>query len=168
MQKTIWLAAVIFLGATSSFAQEAPKGDVTASYSFLHFGASGGNAQGGSFSAAVNANRWFGIAGDFGAYSQSPVKTFTFLAGPRFSVRTQNRITPYVETLFGGTHFTTSGFGSAGFTVLAGGGLDLGMSRSVALRPQVDYLAIRSGGSTLNAARISLGVAFRFGTQPSR
>jgi hypothetical protein len=161
------LAVVIFLGAISSFAQEVPKGDVAASYSFLHLGP-GGNEQGGSFSAAVNANRWFGIAGDFGAYSQSPVTTFTFLAGPRFSVRTQNRITPYVETLFGGTHFTTSGFGSNGFTVLAGGGLDLGMSQSVALRPQFDYLAIRSGGSTLNTARISVGVAFHLGSQSSR
>ena len=169
MQKTTWLAVMILLGAISSFADETPAGDVAAGYSFMHFGSSGGNAQGGSFSAAVNANRWFGIAGDFGVYSQSSTKTFTYLAGPRFSVRTQSRITPYVETLFGGAHLTTSGFpGTNGFALLAGGGLDLGMSRSVALRPQVDYVAIRSGGTTLNAARISLGVAFHFGSQPSR
>jgi len=166
MKKATWLAVVIFLGAISSFAQDVPQGDVAAAYSFVHFGP-GSNANGGSFSAAVNMNRWFGIAGDFGAYSQSPTKTFTFLAGPRFSVRPRSRFTPYVETLFGDTHFTTSGFpGTNGFTALAGGGVELGMSRSVALRPQLDYLAIRTGGSTLNTARISVGLAYHIGNLP--
>ena len=168
MKKAIWLAVVIFLGAFSSFAQELPQGDVAGSYSFVHFGP-GSNANGGSFSAAVYANRWFGIAGDFGAYSQSPTRTYTFLAGPRFSMRGRSRFTPYAETLFGDTHFTTSGFpGTNGFTALAGGGVELGMSRSVALRPQLDYLAIRSGGSTINTARVSVGLAFRIGTLPPR
>jgi hypothetical protein len=168
MKKATWLAVVIFLGAISSFAQEVPQGDVAAAYSYVHFGP-GSNANGGSFSAAVYANRWLGIAGDFGAYSQSPTKTYTFLAGPRFSVRPRSGFTPFVETLFGDTHFKTSGFpGTNGFTALAGGGVELGMSRSVALRPQLDYLAIRTGGSTLNTARISVGLAFRIGSQPSR
>ena len=168
MQKATWLAVVIFLGAISSFAQKAPPGDVAVSYSILHFGA-GSNALGGSFSAAGNVNRWFGIAGDFGAYNESPTKTFTFLAGPRFSVRTRrSRITPYAETLFGGAHMSTNGFGSTGFSALVGGGVDLGLSPSVALRPQVDYLAIRSGGSHLDTARISVGVAFRLGQKRSR
>ena len=159
----------IFLGAISSFAQGVPQGDVSTAYSFVHFGP-GSNANGGSFSAAVNANRWFGIAGDFGAYSESPTRIYTFLAGPRFSVRpARSRLTPYAETLFGDTHFTASGFPSTnGFTALVGGGVDLGMSRSVALRPQFDYLAIRTGGSTLNTARISVGLAFRIGTMTSR
>jgi hypothetical protein len=168
MQKAIWLAVVIFLGAISSFAQEVPQGDVAGGYSFVHFGP-GSNANGGSFSAAVYANHWFGIAGDFGAYSQSPTRSYTFLAGPRFSMRGRSRFTPYAETLFGDTHFTTSGLPSTnGFTALAGGGVELGMSRSVALRPQLDYLAIRSGGSTFNTARISVGLAFRVGSQRSR
>lgn len=166
MKKATWLAVVIFLGAISSFAQDVPQGDVTAAYSFVHFGP-GGNANGGSLSAAVYTNRWFGIAGDFGAYSESPTKIYTFLVGPRFSLRSQSRFTPYAETLFGDTHFTTSGFsGTNGFTALVGGGVELGMSQSVALRPQLDYLAIRSGGSTLNTARISVGLAFRIGSLP--
>jgi len=168
MKKATWLAVVIFLGAISSFAQDVPQGDVAAAYSFVHFGP-GSNANGGSFSAAVNMNRWFGIAGDFGAYSQSPTKTFTFLAGPRFSVRSRgSRITPYAETLFGGAHMSTNGFGSTGFSALVGGGVDFGMSPSVALRPQVDYLAIRAGGSNLDTARISIGVAFNLGQKRSR
>ena len=163
MKKAIWLAVVIFLGTISSFAQEAPQSDVATSYSFVHFGP-GSNANGGSFSGAVYANHWFGIAGDFGAYNQSRTNTFTFLAGPRFSVRSRNRFTPFAETLFGDTHFKTTGFpGTNGFTALAGGGVELGMSQTVALRPQLDYLAIRTGGSTLNTARISVGLAFRMG-----
>ena len=169
MKKATWLAVVIFLGAISSFAQQdAPQGDVTAGYSFVHFGP-GSNANGASFSAAGYANRWFGIAGDFGAYNQSRTNTFTFLVGPRFSVRSRNRFTPYAETLFGDTHFKTTGFaGTNNFTALAGGGVELGMSQTVALRPQLDYLAIRSGGSTINTARVSVGLAFRIGSQPSR
>jgi hypothetical protein len=169
MKKATWLAVVIFLGAISSFADDVPQGDVTAAYSFVHFGP-GSNANGGSFSGAVNANRWFGIAGDFGVYSQSPTTTFTFLAGPRFSVRERSRFTPYVETLFGDTHFSTSGFpGTNGFTALVGGGVELGMSPSVAVRPQLDYLAIRTGGSTLNTARISVGLTYHIGSlSPSR
>ena len=163
MKKATWLAVLIFLGAISSLAEDAPKGDVATAYSFVHFGP-GSNANGGSFSAAVNTNRWFGIAGDFGVYSESPTTIFTFLAGPRLSLRERGQFTPYVETLIGDTHFTTTGLpGTNGFTVLLGGGVDLGMSRSVALRPQFDYLAIRTGGSTLNTARISVGLAFRMG-----
>jgi hypothetical protein len=163
LKKATCLAVVIFLGAVSSFAQHVPQGDVGTSYSFVHFGP-GSNANGGSFSAAVNTNRWFGIAGDFGVYSESPTTIFTFLAGPRLSLRERGQFTPYVETLIGDTHFTTTGLpGTNGFTVLLGGGVDLGMSRSVALRPQFDYLAIRTGGSTLNTARISVGLAFRMG-----
>lgn len=151
-------------------AEEPSRGDVSAGYSFLRLGSSGnGNEQGGSFSAAVNANRWFGIAGDFGVYSQSSVKTFTYLVGPRFSARNRSRATPYIEALLGGAHLTASGFGSTNaFAVLAGGGLELGMSRTVALRPQVDYLSLRSGGATLNGARVSLGVVFRFGSTRSQ
>ena len=169
MKKATWLAVVIFLGAISCFAQQVPQGDVAGSYSFVHFGP-GSNANGGSFSAAMYANRWFGIAGDFGAYSQSPTRTYTFLAGPRFSFRARSSpFTPFAETLFGDTHFTRSGVPSTnGFTALAGGGVELGMSRSLALRPQLDYLAIRSGGATFNTARISVGLAFRVGSQRSR
>ncbi|HMF90142.1 MAG TPA: hypothetical protein VKL40_05830, partial [Candidatus Angelobacter sp.] len=69
MKKASWLAVVIFVGAISSFAQDTPQGDVATAYSFVHFGP-GSNANGASFSAAAYANRWFGIAGDIGAYNQ--------------------------------------------------------------------------------------------------
>jgi outer membrane immunogenic protein len=153
-------------------AQETPRAEVSASYSYLREGSSDGtNANGGSFSVAGNFNRWLGIAGDFGAYHSSPfglnLNTYTFLAGPRFSVRSDSRVTPFAQVLLGGAHLT-AGYGGAsgstsGFAYSAGGGVDLGLTKRLALRPQFDYIGIRASGNTLNSYRASFGVVFRFG-----
>jgi len=73
---------------------------------------------GGSTSLAVNANRYFGIIGDFGAYhatrfgpNAAPIggnvpaygDVYTFMFGPRLSFR-RDRLTPFVQALFGGAH----------------------------------------------------------------
>ena len=63
------------------------------------------------------------------------------------------------------------GFRSSGpvsrsrFGISAGGGIDVHISKQVALRPQLDYLNFRSHGQTGNAGRASLGLVFRFGEQ---
>ncbi|HXH67215.1 MAG TPA: outer membrane beta-barrel protein [Candidatus Limnocylindrales bacterium] len=153
-------------------AQEAPRAEVSASYSYLREGnIDGTNANGGSFSVAGNFNRWFGIAGDFGAYHSSPfgqnLNAYTFLAGPRFSLRSDNRVTPFAQVPVGGAHLA-AGYGGAsgstsGFAYSAGGGVDLGLTKRLALRPQFDYIGIRASGNTLNSYRASFGVVFRFG-----
>ena len=171
--KTILRAAVaMLLMAGCAFAQGAPKADVSMSYSYLRLGGSGGvNQQGGAISAAGYFNNWIGIAADLGVYHASPfglsLNTFTFLAGPRFTANRRGSVSPFVQVLFGGAHLTASTAGlSAGttpFAISGGGGVDLRISKHVALRPQIDYLALRSGGQTLNALRGSFGVVFRFG-----
>jgi hypothetical protein len=68
------LAAVLFLIlATVSYAQDTPKADVSAGYSFL-FVAKGFTPKlnGGSSAVAFHVNRWLGIVGDFGVYDGSP------------------------------------------------------------------------------------------------
>jgi hypothetical protein len=171
MRKIKWLAAGILFLACSASAQQTPPIEVSAGYSYLRLGGSGGvNQHGGTVSVAGNVNNWFGIVGDFGAYHSSPpggsLNTYTFMFGPRFSLRA-GRVTPFVQTLFGGAHLRASAFGfSSGITPLAasvGGGLDLRLSRHVAMRPQVDYIAMRSHGSTQNVGRASLDLVFRFG-----
>jgi hypothetical protein len=172
MNKMKCLAVVILTMACSASAQQAPKVEVSAGYSFLRLGGTGGmNQNGGSVSIAGNVNRWFGIVGDFGGYHSSPfgasLNTYTFLVGPRFSLRRNDRVTPFVQVLVGGAHLA-AGAGSFSasvtpFVMSAGGGIDLRISQHVALRPQVDYLAFRSGGQTGNAGRASLGIVFRFG-----
>jgi hypothetical protein len=171
MEKIKWFAAGILLLACSASAQQTPPVEVSAGYSYLRLGGSGGlNQHGGSVSVAGNVNNWFGIVGDFGAYHNSPFgasfNTYTFMFGPRFSLRA-GKVTPFVQTLFGGAHLKASGFGVSSsitpFAASVGGGVDLQLSRHIDLRPQVDYIALRSHGSTQNVGRASLDLVFRFG-----
>ena len=170
MTKEIILALALTVLAGSVSAQEAPKAELSAGYSYFRAGLSNGvNQQGGSVSVAVNANRWLGFLGDFGAYHASPfgssLNTYTFLAGPRFSARNRSRITPFAQALIGGAHLTAGG--SSGsvtpFAIGGGGGIDVRMTEHLALRPQLDYLALRSNGATLNSVRGSIAAVFRFG-----
>jgi hypothetical protein len=171
MNKMKLLAVMILTMACSASAQQTPKVEVSIGYSFLRLGGSGGVSQhGGSISIAGNVNNWFGIVGDFGAYHSSPLgvslNTYSFLFGPRFSLRA-GKVTPFVQTLFGGARVNVSAGGSSvgttPFAISAGGGVDLQLSQHIALRPQVDYIALRKGGQTVNAGRASLALVFRFG-----
>src|ERR1700694_1919843 len=151
MNKAIWLFAGILMSTGSIHAQDVPRVEISSGYFFLRLGVVPGvNQQGASGSVAVNLNRWFGVAGDFGGYS-SPIfshcllfcppssKTSTFLFGPRFSHRGGDRITTFGQVLFGGAHLTS---GLTPFAMSAGGGVDLRLSEHVAIRVvQIDYIA---------------------------
>jgi len=107
----------------------------------------------------------------------------TFLAGPQLSYRKDKRLTPFGHALFGlarvhekgtattsgpvlGTTTFTFNDTDTGFAMGLGGGLDVGITRSVALRLiQADYLMTRLNGDTQNNARISVGFVFRFGSR---
>jgi outer membrane protein OmpA-like peptidoglycan-associated protein len=125
---------------------------------------------GGSTSVAINANRYFGFVGDFGAYHDTrfgpgapPIggtvdsygDVYTYMFGPRLSFR-RDRVTPFVQALFGGAHagdVTLNGCTGIGctplpfensFTFSAGGGLDITLVRHVALRLfQAEYVMTR-------------------------
>jgi outer membrane protein OmpA-like peptidoglycan-associated protein len=155
---------------------------------------------GGSTSIAYNFTRHVGLVGDFGGFDDSefylagaganPSSTvdssgtvYTYLLGPRFSFRNHERVTPFVQALFGGIHASevtlSSGCTGAGctplpaensFAMTAGGGLDIGMNRHFAIRlVQAEYLMTNfenrnTGKSALqNDMRLSSGIVFRFG-----
>lgn len=173
MRKIMGFAVVAFLFGVTCRAQEAaPRAEVSAGYSYFRQGISNGvNSNGGNFSVAGNVNNWLGVAGDFGIYHASPLgvslNTTTFLLGPRVSYRSSDRVTPFAQVLLGGGHLSAGAFGQSasttGFAYSVGGGIDLGVSKHVAFRPQLDYIGIRSGTDTLNSLRGSFGVVFRFG-----
>jgi hypothetical protein len=129
---------------------------------------------GASGSVAFNANHWFGVAGDFGAYLGHIPQSFTgetYMAGPRFSYRKLNGLVPFAQALFGGSHFSASSGGITGggneFAFGLGGGADLGLgsSRKFGLRLEGDYFGIRSSGSTTSSARLSAGIVYRIGNR---
>ena len=174
MKKFLWVAFALSLLAVSSPAQQIPAADVSGGYSYFRIGGSGGaNLNGFSTSAAYNANDWFGVVGDLGVYHGSPsgvsLTALTYTFGPRFSIRKTDKVVPFAQALFGGSHVSASFGGSSGssnpFTFSLGGGaeLPLGSRGKVALRPEVDYFGLRSNGSMSNCVRISVGIVYHIG-----
>lgn len=173
MKKFVWLALAFSLLAMPSFAQGVPKLDLAGGYSYFRIGGSNGvNMNGFNANASFSANQWLGVVADVGAYHASPqgvgFTTTTYTFGPRISFRASSKFTPFAEALFGGAHASASFGGFSGtsnpFAYGAGGGVDLGSGR-IALRPEVDYMALRSNGSSSNCVRVSVGVVFRLGAK---
>ena len=140
-----------------------PKAELFVGYSYLRAvpAPSDGNRlvwlNGGSTSIAYNFTRHLGLVGDFGGFDDSQLlltgtgttpnssgTVYTYLFGPRFSFRNYERITPFVQVLFGGIH--------ASDVTLSSGCMGAGCQ---------DY----STGTTSsqNDMRLSSGIVFRFG-----
>ncbi len=156
---------------------------------------------GGSTSIAYNFNRYLGLVADFAGFDNSRLTLFgpagrrtvdsdgvayTYLFGPRFSYRGHERFTPFVQALIGGAHAsavtiagctgdtrcTPLGTDNA-FTTMLGAGLDIQLSRHVALRLlEGDFLVTHFqdpfsiGGQERGwqkNVRLSTGIVFRFG-----
>jgi len=175
MRKLFFLTLGILGFSVSSLrAQDPAAADLSLGYSYHRQGFSDGiNANGGTIAFTGYANRWLGITGDFGAYHASPfgisANTYSYLAGPRFAHRNSDRVAPFAQLLVGGAHLTAGANGISastnGFAWSAGGGIDLGFTHHLAFRPQFDYLGIRVGSNTLNTARASASIVFRFGSR---
>ncbi len=177
MKRLIWAALAFSLLAMTTHGQNTPVADVAGGYSYLHLngsnGASGANLNGFSASVGVNVNNWLGIVGDFGVYHGSPsgvgLTTETFMFGPRFSFRQSEKFVPFAQALFGGSHLSASAGGltasTTPFAFSFGGGVDVGIGGSGkwAVRPQIDYIGMRSNGSTQNSERISIGIVYHIG-----
>jgi opacity protein-like surface antigen len=167
MKRLPFLGLVLLLSfAVPSRAQSV---DASIGYSYFRLGGSGGiNQNGISGSVAYNPNRWLGLVGDIGVYHASPrgvsVNTYTFLFGPRLSLRNPSKVTPFGQALFGGSRLTaSSGIGSSNaFAYSVGGGVDIALLPHLALRPQLDYVGLRNSGVTSNCTRMSLAFVVHF------
>jgi hypothetical protein len=165
---------LIFLGLGLLFFTMPSRGqsvDASVSYSYFRLGGSGGlNQNGVSGSLAYNPNRWLGIVGDFGGYHASPsgvsVNTYTYLFGPRFTIRNPTKINPFAQVLLGGSRITAGYGGGSGasnqFAYSIGGGVDIGLLPHLALRPQVDYVGLDTPGQRTNCTRVSVGFVVHF------
>ena len=151
---------------------------------------------GGSASVAYNLNDWLGVVADFGGYrvtrsgtvatgiASADGNVFSYLFGPRLSFR-HDRFTPFVQVLFGAANASqvtlsrcTVGCMSLAaddtFAMSAGGGLDLQITRHLAIRlAQAEYLMTRFPDATTNTednvtqnnVRLSAGLLFRLGSK---
>jgi hypothetical protein len=128
------------------------------------------NGYGGGGQIEYNANNWLGAVGDFaGYYVPSTGGAFSYLFGPRINLR-RIRFTPFAQLLLGGIA-TTAGIGHLGaqnqFAMTAGGGIDVALSRHVAVRPvQAEYFMTRIPDGLDNRQdnfRFSTGVVLKLG-----
>jgi hypothetical protein len=178
------LLAVLSLFGVTAHAQDEPKVNIFAGYSYLQAnpGVSGIDTfhlNGGSASVAYTFYKpWLSGVADFGGYTNGNIlgtgsgTLSTYLFGPRVSYHHFGRITPFAQALFGDAHASSNAFHTTGsqnaFALAVGGGVDYRLMHHLALRPfQVDYLMTRfnvgtTGTQTQNNLRVSTGIVFRF------
>jgi outer membrane immunogenic protein len=168
-----------------AFAQSAPVAEVGADYNYVRtnappngcgcFSMYGGNAwfaYNFTHSLAVVAEISSQRASDIGGSGEDFTLT-SYLFGPRFSWRKSRHLSPFGQVLLGGAHaggsFPQDSFSASSnsFALIAGGGLDIGITRHVALRAlEADYYRTQfpnGSNDRQNNLRLSAGVIFRFG-----
>jgi len=144
-------------------AQDHPRAEFFGGYQFTHLQPDI-NANGWNASIAGNVNSWFGVAADFSGAYKNGGKLHTVMAGPVFSIRKSDKITPFAHVLVGGSWASGGGITTNAFTTAVGGGLDVKVNQHVAVRlVQADWLLFHSEGETVKKnARVSAGIVFRF------
>jgi opacity protein-like surface antigen len=186
----ILLALILFSVARPALAQDqTPKLEAYGGYYYARFNVNAnvpGMApsatyigKGGGGQLEYNVNNWLGVVGDLaGFYATSSGNgsfaggVFTYLLGPRVNFR-HGKLTPLVQTLFGGVHTTDGIAQSAGgednFAMTAGGGIDFKVSRHVSVRPiQAEYFMTKIPDGLNNRQdnlRLGAGVVVRLSQQ---
>lgn len=135
-------------------------GNIWAAYSFTH-----------SFSAVAEFSGQH--AGNINA-SGEDLTLFSYLFGPRYTLRSSDRWLPFAQVLVGGAHASgtyepslsgTSGSYNA-FSLVAGGGLDIAVTHHIGIRAiEGDYYLTHFPNGVngrQNNLRISAGLIFRF------
>ncbi|HWR51583.1 MAG TPA: hypothetical protein VN428_10780 [Bryobacteraceae bacterium] len=152
-------------------AEDHPRAEVFGGFQYIRVGAAPGLGANG-FNAAItgNVNRWLGLTADVsGAYrgvGGIGLTANTLGFGPSVALRGE-RVTPFAHLLLGGfrgaTGFGDFSVGLTGFAMLAGGGVDVRVSKRMAVRLfQLDWIVWNGAGMTEKKnARISGGVVFR-------
>ena len=128
--KSILLGAVLLCGL-AAWAQEFPRAEVAADYSYARFnpatkGTNGLSLNGGGGAFVYNINEYFGIKMDLQGYGSNTVNwvipispnfpnggafhaqgnLFTYMFGPQVKFRSP-KFQPFVSLLFGGAHSNT-------------------------------------------------------------
>jgi outer membrane immunogenic protein len=160
--------------------------DAGVNYTYVHTNAPPGGCgcfplNGGSGWLGFNFTHSFAVVGEVASQHGSDSSTggdlmlTSFMAGPRYSVNHRGRFRPFAQALLGASHASGSlAPGSANisgspnaFAMAAGGGLDISLSRHLALRAiQADYYLTHfdNGVNTRqNNLRLSVGLVVRFG-----
>lgn len=186
MKRFMFVATFSLVFCALVSAEDVPKAEVFGGFSYLRVSIpyleNDFNFNGWNASLAVNANSWFAVVADInGHYNTSPefgfnfnTKAHSFLFGPQFSIRRNNKVTPFINALFGFSHLSqtvtpvlifgpTSGSWND-FAMGIGGGLNINVNQTIAIRLfQADYFLLRDNGGDSQSTTNNLG-SFRFST----
>jgi len=175
MKRILWFFPALLLLCGTVRAQDVPRVEVSGGYSFLdaNLGSQTFHLNGGGVSATENLNSWFGGKLEFNAYagtvSGTSVTAQTITYGPVFTYRKFDRVTPYADFQLGAMH---GGAGYLGisrsawhFAVVGGGGADININSTAAIRVQANYLMSRFLSLRQDNIQISTGIVFRFGSR---
>ncbi len=122
-------------------------------------------AVGGEVSIVFGSNR-------IGTNIDTSLHRYTYLFGPQFSFNANDKVKVFVHPLFGGVHDTTKttigttsvSSSATAFAMAFGGGVDVGVSSHIAVRPfQFDYVLTHFGAPRQNNFRFSSGIVFELG-----
>ena len=112
--------------------EQTPRAELYGGYDYVRANAAGSsfNFNGGGGELTYNANNWLGFTGDLGGYYTKDAfgaGLFSYLAGPRVTLRRHRNLTPFAQVLFGGARSIDNSPLNA-FAMTAGGGLDYRIS----------------------------------------
>jgi outer membrane immunogenic protein len=175
------------MASQSALAQSGPRIDLGLNYNYVRSNVPAGGCgcfalNGGSGWVSFNFTRSLALVGEIASQHASNVSSTgadltltSYLAGPRYTWVRPHRLTPFAQFLVGGAHAGgTLAPGSSGlpgsssaFAMVAGGGLDIGLTRRIAVRAfEADYYLTRFDNGVndhQNNLRIEAGVVIRFG-----
>jgi peptidoglycan-associated lipoprotein len=196
MLKSLLMKALIFslllfgftaIAALSAHAQSAASVDLGVDYNYVRTNAPAAGCgcfalNGGSGWVAVNLMHSVGIVGEIASQHASNISSSgadltltSYLVGARYTWAHARHFAPFAQVLLGGAHASgglapgSSGLPGSGnaFAMTAGGGLDISLTRRIALRAfEADYYLTRFNNGVndhQNNLRIAAGVIVRFG-----
>lgn len=191
MQKLFLFAALTLALPVIAQAQESPRSEILAGYSYLRLddnGIDGLDRDLNGFIVAANFNiikKSLGIKADVSGHFGDALTTilprtdfrqYLFLFGPQFTLRKSERFTPFAHVMAGFAYAQSKNdtlgldISDTGFAFAAGGGVDIkALSSRLAIRLlQADYVMTRfddgvGGSTTSHNLRASTGIVIRIG-----
>jgi outer membrane immunogenic protein len=187
LMKTLTVSLLLFGFAAVTTSQSGGLVDVGVDYNYVRTNGAARDCgcfalNGGSGWVAFNFSHSVGVVGEIASQHASNISgsggdlTLTsYLVGPRYTWAHTRHFAPFAQVLLGGAHASgglapgSSGLpGSAdAFAMTAGGGLDISLTRRIALRAlEADYYLTRFDNGVndhQNNLRIAAGVIVRFG-----
>jgi opacity protein-like surface antigen len=176
------LSALILLAPLTAFAQpQVPKAEVFAGYSILPANGDDfprGTSHGFQLTASGNLNRWFALFAELGMHFDTnsdlgpgfagivaETRVTQFLAGPRFIAR-GDHVSTFAHGLIGNVRGDAgeafSGFSDTELAFGGGAGVDIDLTRRLAVRSQFDVLGSFADIVEGNT-RFAIGLVTKFG-----